>query len=60
MEQMETNPDLRKEETLDPEDWSETRELSHRMVDDAVAYLRAHASPHLRESEGLGEDVVFV
>jgi len=40
MEQMETNPDLRKEETLDPEDWSETRELSHRMVDDAVAYLR--------------------
>src|ERR1700733_2330594 len=28
------------EETLDPEDWSEALALSHRIVDDAVAYLR--------------------
>jgi glutamate/tyrosine decarboxylase-like PLP-dependent enzyme len=28
------------EETLDPDDWSEALALSHRLVDDAVAYLR--------------------
>jgi glutamate/tyrosine decarboxylase-like PLP-dependent enzyme len=28
------------EETLDPEDWSETLELSHRIIEDSVAYLR--------------------
>jgi len=28
------------EETLDPRDWSETQALSHRIVDDAVAFLR--------------------
>ena len=30
----------RAEETLDPQDWSGTLALSHRIVDDAVAYLR--------------------
>ena len=40
MEQLNTNPDLRQEETLDPKEWGETRELSYRMIDDAVAYLR--------------------
>lgn len=28
------------EETLDPDDWAEARSLGHRMVDDAVGYLR--------------------
>ena len=28
------------EETLDPEDWNETRRVSRQVVDDAVAYLR--------------------
>lgn len=28
------------EETLDPEDWSDVQALSHRMIDDAVGYLR--------------------
>lgn len=28
------------EETLDPSDWADVRVLSHRIVDDAVAYLR--------------------
>ena len=28
------------EETLDPSDWNEVRDLSHRIVDDAVGYLR--------------------
>jgi glutamate/tyrosine decarboxylase-like PLP-dependent enzyme len=28
------------EETLDPEDWEETRALAHRMVDDMLDYLR--------------------
>jgi aromatic-L-amino-acid decarboxylase len=28
------------EETLDPSDWTDVRALSHRIVDDAVAYLR--------------------
>lgn len=27
------------EETLDPKDWTETRALAHRMIDDAVAHL---------------------
>jgi len=40
MEQLNTNPDLHREETLDPEELGETRELSYRMIDDAVAYLR--------------------
>jgi aromatic-L-amino-acid/L-tryptophan decarboxylase len=29
------------EETLDPEDWDELRELGHRMVDDMFAYLQS-------------------
>ncbi len=28
------------EETLDPEDWATLAELSHRIIDDAIAYLR--------------------
>ncbi len=28
------------EETLDPADWAETQALSHRIVDDAIGYLR--------------------
>ncbi len=28
------------EETLDPSDWNQVRALSHRVVDDAVGYLR--------------------
>lgn len=28
------------EETLDPQDWDETRRLAHRMVDDMLAYLQ--------------------
>jgi aromatic-L-amino-acid decarboxylase len=28
------------EETLDPDDWSETLELSHRIIEDGVRYLR--------------------
>ena len=28
------------EETLDPADWNETLELSHRIVEDAARYLR--------------------
>ena len=27
-------------ETLDPEDWEEMRALSHRIVDDAITYLK--------------------
>jgi aromatic-L-amino-acid/L-tryptophan decarboxylase len=34
------NMDCEPEETLDPEDWSESREIGRRAVDDAVAYLR--------------------
>ncbi|MCI0401981.1 MAG: pyridoxal-dependent decarboxylase [Acidobacteria bacterium] len=37
---MKPEPDaLSREETLDPQDWSELRRLGHRMVDDAMAYL---------------------
>ena len=32
--------DATAEETLDPHDWTEVRALSHRIVDDAVGYLR--------------------
>ncbi len=32
--------DLAREETLDPEDWSQMQRLGHRMVDDVIAYLR--------------------
>ncbi len=28
------------EETLDPDDWTEVQALSHRIIDDAVGYLR--------------------
>src|SRR6516165_10137381 len=28
------------EETLDPTDWTDTRALAHRAIDDAIAYLR--------------------
>ncbi|MEK7728856.1 MAG: aminotransferase class V-fold PLP-dependent enzyme [candidate division KSB1 bacterium] len=36
------NPEeiLRHEETLDPENWEETRALGHRMVDDMITYLQ--------------------
>src|SRR5215212_7662399 len=30
-----------KEETLDPEDWQQLRDLGHRMVDDMAAYLES-------------------
>ena len=33
-------PEAVAEETLDPADWAETRALSHRIVDDAIDYLR--------------------
>ena len=32
--------DAAAEETLDPDDWTEVRTLSHQIVDDAVGYLR--------------------
>ncbi len=32
--------DLKPEETLDPEDWSQMKRLGHRMVDDVIEYLR--------------------
>lgn len=32
--------EMAKEETLDPSDWSEIEALSHRIVEDAVGYLR--------------------
>ncbi|MGH6629678.1 MAG: pyridoxal phosphate-dependent decarboxylase family protein, partial [Burkholderiales bacterium] len=32
--------DLNREETLDPQDWTELRRLGHRMVDDAMDYLQ--------------------
>ncbi|MGH9603037.1 MAG: pyridoxal phosphate-dependent decarboxylase family protein [Terriglobales bacterium] len=32
--------DLNREETLDPQDWTELRRLGHRMVDDALDYLQ--------------------
>ncbi|TJW67051.1 MAG: amino acid decarboxylase, partial [Mesorhizobium sp.] len=28
------------EETLDPPDWTDVQALSHRVVDDAIGYLR--------------------
>ncbi|RWM24839.1 MAG: amino acid decarboxylase, partial [Mesorhizobium sp.] len=28
------------DETLDPSDWTEVQALSHRIVDDAIGYLR--------------------
>jgi len=36
------NPEdmLRREETLDPENWEEVRSLGHRMVDDMITYLQ--------------------
>jgi len=33
-------PTAQAEETLDPDDWTPVRALSHRMIDDAVGYLR--------------------
>lgn len=39
----------RREETLDPEDWATLKALSHRIVDDSVAYLRdIHERPSWR------------
>ena len=35
--ELELNTEL--EETLDPEDWEQMRELGHRMVDDTLSYL---------------------
>ena len=37
---MQTTTSARAEETLDPGDWSEALALSHRIVDDAVSFLR--------------------
>jgi hypothetical protein len=37
--------DTRREETLDPDDWSAARAVAHRAVDDAIAHLAG-----LRES----------
>ena len=35
-----TSLNMAAEETLDPDDWSDVQVLSHRIVDDAVGYLR--------------------
>ena len=40
MSRQDDRSDTAREETLDPDDWSETRDVAHRAVDDAVAYLR--------------------
>jgi aromatic-L-amino-acid/L-tryptophan decarboxylase len=40
---MDARPDPRSalaEETLDPSDWSDAQALSHRVIDDSIAYLR--------------------
>lgn len=45
----------RPEETLDPQDWATLKALSHRIVDDSVAYLRdIHERPSWRQ---MPEDV---
>src|SRR5512142_2876335 len=44
------------EETLDPKDWESTRALGHRILDDALDYVKTlrerpvwqHALPHIR------------
>lgn len=43
------------EETLDPSDWTEARELAHRMVDDAVCHLEQVRERHVWQP--LPEDV---
>jgi aromatic-L-amino-acid/L-tryptophan decarboxylase len=40
MDASQMSPDAAAEETLDPKDWSAVQALSHRIVDDAVGYLR--------------------
>lgn len=43
----------RREETLDPHDWATLKALSHRIVDDSVAYLRdIHDRPSWRAMPG--------
>jgi len=32
-------PETMQEESLDPEDWNELREIGHRMLDDMLTYL---------------------
>ena len=42
-------------ETLDPENWDEMRALAHRMVDDAMTYLRnSPRAPGLATGAGRG------
>ena len=38
--EMNAMADLTHEESLDPTDWAPLQTLSHRIVDEAVAYLR--------------------
>lgn len=38
---MNTEDEVRIEETLDPQDWSEVRALGHRMLDDMIDYLKS-------------------
>ena len=38
---MNTEDEVRIEETLDPQDWSEVRALGHRMLDDMIDYLES-------------------
>lgn len=40
MSPLEDRPTAAHHETLDPEDWEAARALSHRIVDDAIGYLR--------------------
>ncbi len=40
MDMRKKSPELDIEETLDPDDWADVQGLSHRIIDDAVAYLR--------------------
>ena len=43
---MATEPDDRTEETLDPENWDEFRQLGHRMLDDMIDHLQ-----HVRQGK---------
>lgn len=43
------------EETLDPSDWTEARELAHRMVEDAVRHLDEVRERHVWQA--IPEDV---
>ncbi len=53
---MNERDDAAMEETLDPKDWESTRALGHRMLDDALDYIKTlrdrpiwqHAPPHVK------------